>query len=532
MIGPGTPAGVAASRQNDTSSVPSPSQVPKILARLVDAESFTPFKLEAPPVFKAGLAATLKYAETLEAARDRTGSIDSIVSGEAKIGGLPCVVVVSEFRFLGGSMGVVAGELIVEAIEHASINGLPVVVITASGGARMQEGSIALAQMLKVSASIESFRQAAGLVVVYNENPTLGGVLASYGSLGHLNYASPGASIGLTGAKVVESLQGEPARNVQSAESLRSAGLLDGVMPLEDFREVMIGLFTLWNGRSQVQTSRYGAPVWDGESSWVGSRSSAPDAWAAVRRSRLPERPGAKEVIQASFSNITYLHGDELGGGDDPYSIAALASLDDLPVVLFAQDRSAPEGDRPSPRSFRKAQRALRIAGELRLPFINIVDSAGVSTAEESERSGLAKSIAHTMTAAYSLKSPILSVLLGQGGGGAAIAFLMADHVICAENAWLAPISPEAASVILHGTPARAEYMARTQGITAFDLKLLGIVDEVVLEDETGGNLNVAFSLIEGVRRALSQSFKRLCAEDVGTRLDRRRLRFRALGVS
>lgn len=532
MIGPGTQASVVPNPQKHAPGAPLRSEASKILTRLVDEGSFTPFTLEVPPVFKTGLAATPEYLKTLESAQDRTGSIDSVVSGEARMGGLPCVVVVSEFGFLGGSMGVVAGELITEAIEYASRGRLPVVVVTASGGARMQEGSIALAQMLKVSASIESFRQGGGLVVVYNEDPSLGGVLASWGSLGHLNYASPGAAIGLTGAKVVESLLGEPARNVQSAESLQAAGLLDGVMPLENFREIMIGLFTLWQGRSQVKATGLEPTAWSGDSPWLGSRSSAPDAWRAVRRSRLAERPGAKDVIQASFSNVTYLHGDELGGGDDPYSIAALASLDGLPVVLFAQDRSAPEADRPSPRSFRKAQRALRIAGELRLPFINIVDSAGVSTTEESERGGLAKSIAHTMATAYSLKSPILSVLLGQGGGGAAIAFLMADHVICAENAWLAPISPEAASVILYGTTDRAEHMAQTQGITSFDLKLLGIVDEVVPEGGPGGNMNLAYSLIEGVRHALSQSFQKLCAEDVSTRLDRRRLRFRALGVS
>ena len=179
------------------------------------------------------------YRADLERARERTGLDESVITGEGRVEGRRVAYVACEFRFLAGSIGVAAGERLVRAVERATAERLPLLAAPASGGTRMQEGTVAFLQMVKVAAAITDHKAAGLPYLVHVRHPTTGGVLASWGSLGHVTAAEPGALIGFMGPRVHEALYGEefPA-GVQVAENLMNHGLIDAVLPTSRLAEV------------------------------------------------------------------------------------------------------------------------------------------------------------------------------------------------------------------------------------------------------------------------------------------------------
>ncbi|MCQ8832911.1 acetyl-CoA carboxylase carboxyltransferase subunit alpha/beta [Streptomyces malaysiensis] len=173
------------------------------------------------------------YRADLERARERTGLDESVITGEGRIEGRRVALIACEFRFLAGSIGVAAGERLVRAVERATAERLPLLAAPASGGTRMQEGTVAFLQMVKVAAAITDHKAAGLPYLVHLRHPTTGGVLASWGSLGHVTAAEPGALIGFMGPRVHEALYGEEfPPGVQNAENLMNHGLIDAVLPL------------------------------------------------------------------------------------------------------------------------------------------------------------------------------------------------------------------------------------------------------------------------------------------------------------
>ncbi|HSK95978.1 MAG TPA: acetyl-CoA carboxylase carboxyltransferase subunit beta, partial [Euzebyales bacterium] len=172
------------------------------------------------------------YAATLARARARSGLDEAVLTGEGHIHGRRVAVVACEFAFLAGSIGVAAGGRLTAAIERATRERLPLLASPASGGTRLQEGAVAFLQMLKVTAAVVAHRAAGLPYLVYLRHPTTGGVLASWGSLGHLTAVEPGALVGFLGPRVYEALHGEPfPPGVQVAEHLHAHGLVDAVLP-------------------------------------------------------------------------------------------------------------------------------------------------------------------------------------------------------------------------------------------------------------------------------------------------------------
>ena len=164
---------------------------------------------------------------------------EAVLTGTGRLRGRQVAVVVSEFGFLAGSIGVAAGERLVRAVERATRERLPLVAAPASGGTRLQEGTVAFLQMVKVAAAIADHRKAGLPYLVYLRHPTTGGVLASWGSLGHVTAAEPGALIGFLGPRVYEALHGQPfPPGVQVAENLYAKGLVDAVVAPGEVAEV------------------------------------------------------------------------------------------------------------------------------------------------------------------------------------------------------------------------------------------------------------------------------------------------------
>jgi acetyl-CoA carboxylase carboxyl transferase subunit beta len=205
---------------------------------LADKGSFVEHDAELVSADPLGFVDSRPYPQRLEAARVKSGARDAILCGTARIGGGAVELAVMDFEFIGGSMGSVVGEKIARAAERALAGRVPLVIVSASGGARMQEGALALMQMAKIVAALGRLADAGIPFISVLTDPTTGGVLASYGSLGDVILAEPKALIGFSGARVTDQTIGErlPA-GFQRAEFVLAHGFVDQVVPRAQLRE-------------------------------------------------------------------------------------------------------------------------------------------------------------------------------------------------------------------------------------------------------------------------------------------------------
>ena len=461
------------------------------------------------------------YAEELERARSRSGLDEAVVTGEGRIRGRRVALLACEFSFLAGSIGVAAAERLVLAVERATAEGLPLLAAPVSGGTRMQEGTVAFLQMVKISAAIAAHKAAALPYLVYLRNPTTGGVLASWGSLGHVTVAEPGALVGFLGPRVYEALYGERfPPGVQVSENLFAHGLIDAVLLPEDLAGVVDAALNV------LLSPREGLPeVPDLPDEDLPDVS----AWDSITRSRRTDRPGVRRLLRYAATDVIPLNGTGEGEAD-PGLLLVLARFGGAPCVLLGQDRRGQTIERPmGPAALREARRGMRLARELRLPLVTVIDTPGAALSKEAEEGGMAAEIARSLAELVTLEAPTVSVLLGQGTGGGALALVPADRVIAAQHGWLSPLPPEGASAIVYRDTERAPEMAEKQGVRSLDLLSHGIVDRIVAERPDAADEAVAFCERMGV--VLQHELVRLIEADAGPRYAARLERYRRLGL-
>ena len=436
---------------------------------VLDEESWTSWDV-APS--RAGVSE--EYAAELAAASERSGVDESVLTGEGTLRGRRIAVLVGEFGFLAGSIGRAAADRLVAGIERATAEGLPLVAAPTSGGTRMQEGTPAFVQMVRISAAVAAHKRAGLPYLVYLRHPTTGGVMASWGSLGHVTVAEPGALTGFLGPRVYEALYGRPFPDgVQTAENLYSHGIIDAVVPPEEIGDILERALRI------LLAPRHG----------VGSVAEPPadpvpdvDTWDAIVRSRREDRPGVRRLLRYAASDAIPLNGTGQGESD-PGLMIALARFGDAPCVFLGQDRRGQTSDHPmGPEALRVARRGMRLASELGLPLVTVIDTQGAALSVEAEEGGLAGEIARCLADLVTLDAPTLCLMLGEGNGGGALALLPADRVVAAQHAWLSPLPPEGASAIVHRDTGHAPEMARSQQVRAIDLHALGVVDRIVAE--------------------------------------------------
>ncbi|KJY25691.1 acetyl-CoA carboxyl transferase [Streptomyces sp. NRRL S-495] len=464
-----------------------------------------------------------EYRASLTRARERTGIDEAVVTGIGRIGGGQAALIASEFGFLGGSIGVATAERITRAVEQATAARLPLIALPVSGGTRMQEGSAAFLCMLRITAAVQAHRAAGLPYLTYLRNPTMGGVFASWGTLGHLVFAEPEARLGFLGPRVYEELRGvQLPPDVQRAETLAERGLVDAVVAPEELREVLRRSLSVLTRRALPSPSPSSVPPAPAPRSPV----EQPDAWEAVLRTRHPDRPGTRELLRRTTEELVLL---DSPGGRDGALVRALAVLDGQPAVVVGQQRRAGAQERPfTAADLRSVRRTARFAEQLGLPLVTVVDTAGAELSAQAELDGVAVEIAHCLTTLLSLRTPVLAVLLGQGSGGGALALLPADRVLAAGNAWLAPLPPEGASAIVHRDGSHAPELARAQGIGAHDLAAVGLVDTVVPELPDAADEPAAFCARLG--HAIATALATLTATPASDRLTARTTRHRRLG--
>lgn len=392
-------------------------------------------------------------------ARDR----ESVITGRTE----HYAVIETCFDVHGGSMGAVHGERVVRAYRRAIDGRLPVVVLTRTGGARMQEGMVSLIQMPRCAAAARAHAAAGLLAVAVYRSPTTGGVFASYGSLVDVRAAVTGATVGFAGPRVVELTLGERlGADSHTAESAYAAGLVDALIDGDEqaaWVETALGL------RDAPLLPRF-APAADERAASVSS-----PAWDEVQRARRMGRPSGLDWAALLCDSWVDLH------GLDPVMRAGLATFEGQRLVVIALDRYASDG-RPTAAGFRLARRATELATRLGLPILSLIDTPGAHPGPMSEAAGIAGEIARTMAAFDACLTPTVAVCVGEGGSGGALALAHTDRLSVLEHGVFSVIAPEGAAAILERDAGKAAEVAERLRLTSGDLLDLGVVDAVVPE--------------------------------------------------
>ncbi len=466
------------------------------------------------------------YTERLAEARERSGGDEAVVTGTAVIGGLSVVAAVSDFPFIGGSMGYVMGERIADAMELAADAGWPLLVVTCSGGARMQEGMVALLQMAKTAAAAQRMHEAGSPLVTVLAHPTTGGVYASYASQADVLLAERGAMVGFAGPRVRAVHDADESREALTAEELHEVGLIDLVLPREQLRDQLIRITRL------LARSEPADPVDLPPAVEVRAQDRG---WAVVERARHPERPRALEYIDGLSDDFIELRGDR-AGSDDPAIVGGLARIGDTNVVVIGQERGdldlegARHDGRAGPAGYRKALRLMRLAERLQLPLVTFVDTPGAHDGIADEATGLAGSISDCLASMAALTTPSVAVVIGEGGSGGALALTVADRILMQQNAMYAITSPEGAAAILFRDRDRAAEVAEALGVAAGDLLELGVIDAVVAEPAGGAHADPE-SAVRLLRPALRQAVAEAMQGKGEQRRRRRAERIRDIGL-
>ena len=432
------------------------------------------------------------YEEKLDKLKEKTGLDEAVVTGKLNINGIPTVVAVCDGRFMMASMGEVVGEKITRAVEKATEEKLPIIIFACSGGARMQEGIVSLMQMAKTSAALKRHSDEGLLYISVLTDPTTGGVTASFAMLGDIILAEPGALIGFAGPRVIEQTIGQKLpEGFQRSEFLLEHGFIDAIVERKEMRSTLSKILDMHITKTEDNTEF----VENKEQMQTAVENDLEcqdkmSAWDHVQLARDKNRPTGKDYIQLLFSDFVEMHGDRLYR-DDPAVIGGVAKLYGEPVTILVQEKGhgtkeniAHRFGMVSPEGYRKSLRLMKQAEKFNRPVICFVDTPGAFCGLEAEENGQGEAIARNLYELSGLKVPVLSVVIGEGGSGGALAFAVADEVWMMEHAIYSILSPEGFASILWKDSKRAKEAADVMKMTAQDLKDLGIIEQIIREEE------------------------------------------------
>ena len=429
------------------------------------------------------------YDEILEKLQEKTGLSEAVITGKAKIDGRETAIGVCDGRFLMASMGEAVGEKIARAVERATEERLPVILFACSGGARMQEGIVSLMQMAKTSAALKYHSDAGLLYISILTDPTTGGVTASFAMLGDVILAEPKALIGFAGPRVIEQTIGQKLpEGFQRAEFLLEHGFLDAIVERPQMKAVLSKILALHeNGKGTDFNRKECAQDLVAD----GRKEEKLTAWQRVELSRRKDRPVGSDYIDALFTDFVEFHGDRYFA-DDKAIIGGVARFHGMPVTVIAQAKGRNTKENiernfgmPEPEGYRKALRLMKQAEKFARPVICLVDTPGAFCGLEAEERGQGEAIARNIYEMSGLKVPVVSIIIGEGGSGGALAMATADEVWMLENSIYSILSPEGFASILWKDSSKAKEAAEVMKLTAENLKAQGIVERVFAEPET-----------------------------------------------
>ena len=421
------------------------------------------------------------YEEKLGDLQRDTGLNEAVITGKGKIDGMEAAVGVCDTRFLMGSMGYAVGEKLTRAIERATVEKLPLIIFTCSGGARMQEGIVSLMQMEKTAAALKKFDAAGGLYITVLTNPTTGGVTASFAMLGDIILAEPQALVGFAGPRVIRQTIGEELpEGFQRAEFLLEHGLIDNIVERRFLKQTLSTLLRLHKKPQAETMSRYQQYLDDiyakkidikKEETLLAAKNEKKQlsAWEKVQIARSGKRPSAYR--------------------DDGAVVGGIAFFGKQPVTVIGQQKGATTKENivrnfgmPYPEGYRKALRLMKQAEKFHRPVLCLVDTPGAYCGIGAEERGQGEAIAKNLFEMADLKVPVLSIVIGEGGSGGALALAAGNEVWMLENSVYSILSPEGFASILWKDASKAEKAAQVMKLTAQDLKELGIIEQILPE--------------------------------------------------
>ena len=481
------------------------------------------------------------YEEKIADLQEKTKLHEAITVGKCMVNGLETVLGVCDARFLMGSMGYVVGEKITRAFERATEEKLPVVLFTSSGGARMQEGIVSLMQMAKTSAAIRKHSEAGLFYLPVLTDPTTGGVTASFAMLGDVILAEPGALIGFAGPRVIAQTIGQKLpEGFQRAEFLVEKGIIDGVVERQELKETVWKLLNIH--QDALQYIHYGdtqnvenlPEIRNSRGKAAGCDKKELTAWERVEISRSKERPTTLSYVQQVFDDFLELHGDR-AFRDDGAVIGGIAMFGGQPVTVIGQQKGKNVKENiyrnfgmASPEGYRKALRLMKQAEKFGRPVVTFVDTPGAACGIEAEERGQGEAIARNLLEMSGIQTPMVSILIGEGGSGGALGLAVTDEVWMMENATYSILSPEGFASILWKDGKRAKEASEVMKITAKDLKKLQIIEKVIREPESANEENLP-EIAEEIRKDLDGFLRKSCQMTREQIVEERYERFRRM---
>ena len=481
------------------------------------------------------------YEEKIANLQEKTKLHEAVTVGKCMVNGLETVLGVCDARFLMGSMGYVVGEKITRAFERATEEKLPVVLFTSSGGARMQEGIVSLMQMAKTSAAIRKHSEAGLFYLPVLTDPTTGGVTASFAMLGDVILAEPGALIGFAGPRVIAQTIGQKLpEGFQRAEFLVEKGIIDGVVERQELKETVWKLLNIH--QDALQYIHYGdtqnvenlPEIRNSRGKAAGCDKKELTAWERVEISRSKERPTTLSYVQQVFDDFLELHGDR-AFRDDGAVIGGIAMFSGQPVTVIGQQKGKNVKENiyrnfgmASPEGYRKALRLMKQAEKFGRPVVTFVDTPGAACGIEAEERGQGEAIARNLLEMSGIQTPMVSILIGEGGSGGALGLAVTDEVWMMENATYSILSPEGFASILWKDGKRAKEASEVMKITAKDLKKLQIIEKVIREPEPANEENLP-EIAEEIREDLDAFLRKSCQKTREQIVEERYERFRRM---
>ena len=473
------------------------------------------------------------YEEKVKALQEKTNLDEAVMTGKAQINGNEVVLGICDGRFMMASMGWAVGEKIARAVERATEEKLPVIIFACSGGARMQEGIVSLMQMAKTSAVLKKHSDAGLLYISVLTNPTTGGVTASFAMLGDVILAEPNALIGFAGPRVIEQTIGQKLpEGFQKSEFLLEHGFIDRIVEREEMKEVLASILSMHKIEENGEDWRQECCQNEGEEKRAPYKGLT--SWERVQISRRKDRPVGSDYIHTLFTDFIELHGDRYFK-DDKAIIGGIARFHGMPVTVIAQERGTTTKENilrnfgmPSPDGYRKALRLMKQAEKFHRPVICFVDTPGAFCGIEAEERGQGEAIARNIYEMSGLKTPVVSIVIGEGESGGALAIATADEVWMLENSIYSILSPEGFASILWKDSKRAKEAAGVMKLTANHLKSMEIVEQVIPEPDNFTSAN-----LEEVADRLDRSLKKFICEymkmDKDALVEKRYRRFRRM---
>ncbi|MFE6171946.1 carboxyl transferase domain-containing protein [Streptomyces sp. NPDC056464] len=435
----------------------------QVVALLTESGSFTELPHPQRRSGPDGPLAWQGYDALRARAVERTGEEESVVCGTGTVEGTRAVLIAFEFGFLGGSLGERTGDRLEAAYTYARARRLPVVPLVATGGSRMQEGMLALTQLQRVARQSALTREAGLPQIAVLRDPTTGGGWATLGAGADVILALPDAQVGFAGSRV-RPPDADPT--AYTAQAQLAAGAVDAVVRPGEVR----GALGWWLRLLTAGSTRPAPPPRP-----LAATDLPATGWDAVRRARSPRRPRAQAYLSAYFAHRVAIGGDRCGGTDPEGMLCGFGEHEGRTVAYAAQTGTATR-----PAGYRTAARLIRLADRLGIPVLTLVDTPGAANDAEAERQGVGAAIADLFGAVASARTPITTLLIGEGGSGGALALAAPGNTWATPDSYFSVIAPEPAAAILKRGPEEVEATANQLRIRPQDLMELGLIRGVV----------------------------------------------------